>query len=84
MISNAAYHRARPDLIIMAITSQPRPAASLGEVVLHDWQAAALLKSSVMKSVITTLEQRLVRKSLGTLSESDQQQLKEAIRQIIA
>ena len=83
VVSSAAYQRARPDLIIMAVTSQLRPAASLGEVALQDWQAAGLLKPSVVKPVIATVEQRLVRKSLGTLSSSDQQRLREAIRQIV-
>jgi len=83
VVSSAAYHRARPDLIIMAITSQLRPAASLGEVVLQDWQAAGLIKPSVVKPVIATVEQRLVRKALGTLSSSDQQRLREAIKQIV-
>lgn len=84
VVSSAAYQRARPDLIIMAITSQLRPAASLGEVVVQDWQAAGLIKPSVVKPVIATIEQRLVRKALGTLSSSDQQRLREAIKQIIA
>ena len=84
VISSAAYHRARPDLIIMAITSQPRPVVGLGEVVVQDWQAAGLIKPSVVKPVIATIEQRLVRKSLGSLSSSDQQRLREAIKLIIA
>jgi mRNA interferase MazF len=83
VVSSAAYHRARPDVIIMAITSQLRPAASLGEVVVQDWQAAGLIKPSVVKPVIATIEHRLVRKSLGNLSSSDQQRLREAIEQIV-
>lgn len=51
--------------------------------VVQDWQAAGLIKPSVVKPVIATVEQRLVRKSLGTLSSSDQQRLREAIKQII-
>jgi mRNA interferase MazF len=75
VISSAAYHRERPDLIIMAVTSQLGPASSLGEVVVQDWQAAGLLKRSAIKPVITTIERSLVRKSLGTLSSSDQRRL---------
>lgn len=83
VVSSAAYQRARPDLVIMAVTSQLRSAAAFGEVALQDWQAAGLIKPSVVKPVITTVEQRLVRKSLGTLSSSDQQRLREAIKQIV-
>jgi mRNA interferase MazF len=32
LISSAAYQRERPDLIILAVTSQVRPAATVGEV----------------------------------------------------
>ena len=31
VISSDAYHRERPDIIIMAITSQVRPAQTVGE-----------------------------------------------------
>jgi mRNA interferase MazF len=84
VVSSVAYQRARPDLVIMAVTSQLRSAAAFGEVALQDWQAAGLIKPSVVKPVIATVEQRLVRKSLGTLSSGDQQRLREAIKQIIA
>jgi len=43
-----------------------------------------LIKPSVVKPVITTVEQRLVRKTLGSLSNNDQQKLRAAIQQIIA
>jgi mRNA interferase MazF len=38
---------------------------------VRDWQASGLLKPSVIKTVLTTLDQRLVRKTLGRLSETD-------------
>ena len=81
VVSSAAYQQARPDLIIMAITSQLRPAAF--DVELADWRAAGLLKASAVKPIITTIAQNLVRKSLGTLSNSDQQRLKEMLGRIV-
>jgi mRNA interferase MazF len=83
VVSSAAYHRARPDLIVMAITSQMRASATFGEVVIDGWQAAGLLKPSVVKPVITTVEQSLVRKTLGALNTGDQQRLKETLSKII-
>ena len=83
VVSSAAYHRARPDLIVMAITSQVRLSATFGDVVIDDWRAAGLLKPSAIKPVITTVDQNLVRKSLGTLSSSDQQRLRETVSNII-
>jgi len=43
IVSSDRYHRERPDLIIMAVTSQARPAGGVGEVQVKDWQAAKLL-----------------------------------------
>jgi mRNA interferase MazF len=44
VISSAAYHYERPDLILMAVTSQVRGMATVGEVVIHSWQEAGLIK----------------------------------------
>ena len=51
VISSDAYHRERPDLIIMAITGQVRAAQTVGETFVQDWQDAGLLKPSVIKPV---------------------------------
>jgi mRNA interferase MazF len=83
VISSGAYQRERPDLIILAVTSQVRPAAAVGEVQVKDWKQAGLLIPSVMKPVIATIERRLVRKRLGKLSAEDQRRLRAAIDQII-
>jgi mRNA interferase MazF len=83
IVSNRAYNAAKPDLVMMAITSQHRPAPALGEVWLSQWQAAKLLKPSVVKPVFATLEQRLVIRQLGTLAGADCTTLKQAIAQII-
>ena len=40
VISSEAYQRERPDLILMAVTSQVRPAQTVGEVTVRDWQNA--------------------------------------------
>jgi mRNA interferase MazF len=83
MICSAAYQRERPDLTILAVTSPARPVATVGEVQVKDWKQAGLLKASVMKPVIGTIERALMRKRLGTLSADDQPSLREAIGQII-
>lgn len=35
VVSSSAYHREQPDLILMAVTSQVRPSATVGEVTIH-------------------------------------------------
>ena len=83
VVSSEAYHRSRPDLIIMAVTSQLGPTQGVGDVQLKDWQAAGLLKSSAIKPVIATIEHTLVIKRLGRLKEDDQQNLRTAIAKIV-
>lgn len=80
VISSQAYNTERPDLIIMAVTSQLKPTAILGEVIVQDWQAAGLLKPSAIKPVITTIEKPLVIRTMGRLQEHDQQALQNALR----
>lgn len=60
MVSNAAYNLAKPDLVLIAVTSQLRATAAFGEVWIEQWQAAGLLKPSAVKPVFTIIEQRLV------------------------
>jgi len=83
IISSMNYQQSKPDLIVMAVTSQIQPALSVGEFQVQDWQAAGLLKPSMIKPVITTLEKRLVIKKLGQLQSTDLQQLRQSIEQII-
>lgn len=83
VVSSAAYHRERPDLIIMAITSQIRPSATFGEVIITDWQAAGLLKPSAIKPILTSIEKGLILRKLGRLEEADRQQLREALQKIL-
>jgi len=83
VVSTSRYRAERPDLIIMAVTSQRRPAGGIGEVQLNDWKGAGLIKPSVVKPVITTIEASLVIRRLGQLQEDDQRALRRAIAEII-
>ena len=83
VVSNRAYGSAKPDVIVMAITSQLRPAPALGEVWVTEWRSAGLLKPSAIKPVFATLEQALVLRQLGTLHTNDQMSLRKAISEII-
>jgi len=83
VVNSRAYSTSRPDVIVMAVTSQVRPQAGFGEVWVSRWQAAGLLKPSAIKPVIATLEQRLVLRRLGALGREDQAALRTAIAEII-
>lgn len=83
VISSPAYHRSRPDLLIMAVTSQQPTTLSIGEVQVHDWRGAGLLKPSVLKPVLTTIDPALVLKKLGRLMPDDQTALRQALAAIL-
>jgi mRNA interferase MazF len=83
IVSNLAYNRAKPDGVLMAITSQFRPSPRFGEVWLRDWPAAGLLKPSVVKPVFATLEHALNLRQLGTLALRDKTTLQNAIGQVL-
>jgi mRNA interferase MazF len=83
IVSSLAYNGVKPDIVLMAITSQSRPNPALGDVWLRSWQAAGLVKPSAVKPVFATLERTLVIRQLGALSASDQTAVKNAIGQIL-
>jgi mRNA interferase MazF len=83
VISSEAYQRERPDIILMAITSQVRPAPTVGEAAVIHWQAAGLLKPSVIKPLVTTIENKLVIRQLGTLQPDDQASLRQVLSAVI-
>ncbi|MGC1509956.1 type II toxin-antitoxin system PemK/MazF family toxin [Ketobacter sp. MCCC 1A13808] len=83
VISSAHYQQQRPDVILMAITSQVRPSQQFGECLLQDWQQAGLLKPSVLKPLIATLQQNQVVKVMGQLSATDQSSLQNVLQDIL-
>ena len=83
VVSGRAYNAAKPDIVVMAVTSQLRPAPIQGEVWLQDWQSAGLIKPSAIKPVFATLEQGLIIRSLGALTSVDREALRKAIAQLL-
>lgn len=83
VISNVEYNQKRPDLILIAVTSQIRTSASFGEMIITNWQSAGLLKPSAVKPIIFTANKSIIKKPIGRLSSNDQQILKTAINIII-
>ncbi len=67
---------------VMAVTSQVREPLQFGESLIKRWKSAGLLKPSVVKPVIATLDRRLVIKRLGSLCDEDLRVLDERIETI--
>lgn len=82
VVSSRAYNLARPDVVVMAITSQMRRTTGPGEVWLGAWEAAGLLKPSAVKPVIATLERGLVIRPLGSFADDDRAALRRALTEM--
>jgi mRNA interferase MazF len=67
----------RADLIVAPITSNVA-GRQPDDTVLSDWAAAGLLKPSVVKGILGTVEQTLVLRRLGQLSTGDLRQVEQA------
>jgi mRNA interferase MazF len=83
VVSSDAYNGGRPDIIIMAITSRLHQVNKLGEKLVEGWQNAGLLKPSVFKPILTTIENTLVLRKLGSLSHDDRHTLGVILRDIL-
>jgi len=83
VVSSDAYHHERPDVIVMALTSQVRPASGIGEAVIQHWKEAGLLKPTVLKPLLATVERGLVIRTLGKLQVSDRESLRESLAVIL-
>ncbi len=83
VISSENYNRCKPDLILIAVTSNVRQDLQFGEIFIDEWSAAGLIKPSIVKPIITTTENSLIIRKLGTLQPLDLQSLENVLHQII-
>jgi mRNA interferase MazF len=67
----------------MAVTSQIRRPLSFGEIEIIEWQKAGLLKPSVIKPVMTTIENNLILRRLGRLEDTDKAALQSILKIIL-
>jgi len=80
VISSDFYNQNEPDIIIAAITSQIQRHLGPLDYLLQDWREAGLLKPSVVKAVLATIEPRQVRFRLGCLTLRDFTEVKNRLR----
>lgn len=77
------YQRRHQDVILMAITSRIRKPLKEDEGMIHDWNHAGLIKPSMFKPLIATLEQALIIRKLGTLTERGREILGTILHQVL-
>lgn len=82
VISSENYNKNKRDtLIILAISSRIENKIDL-EFSINDWKEAGLLKPSILKSAVATIEKNFVIAKLGKLQNSDIQNLDRMINLI--
>jgi mRNA interferase MazF len=76
----------RNRLVTLAtITSQVEALRLLGDVILADWKVAGLLHPSLLRMAkVTTIDERLVDKTIGRLSERDMTAGRGAFHQVFS
>jgi mRNA interferase MazF len=67
----------------MAITSQAKPGGTIGEAAILEWKRAGLLKPSVLKPLLATIERQLVIRKLGRFLPEDQATLRKSLDEIL-
>ena len=82
-VSSDAYQRDHPDLILIALTSQSRARAVVGQAALARWKEAGLLRPSTIKPILFTMERDLVARKLGQLQQEDRSTLRHVLDQIL-
>lgn len=79
VISSEIYNQnGRDTLLILAISSSNENRLDF-EIEIMDWQNAGLLKPSIFKSSVATIEKEYVVSKLGALSEDDIKRLEKMI-----
>lgn len=83
VVSSHTYNQYKSDILLMAITSQIKAAPSFGEYEIQDWQYAGLIKVSLLKPLLLSIDKSCVLKSLGQLSANDLLGLKHSLNIIL-
>lgn len=70
VISSPAYHRARQEVIVAAITSNVGRRL-YGDQPIADWKTAGLLFPSVATGILRTITRAMIVRKLGSMAKPD-------------
>ena len=82
VISSPAYHRARREVILAAITSNVRRRLFADHLVA-DWKVAGLLFPSLVTGIVRTVKQTMIERKLGSLTKADMQAVERELRRAL-
>ena len=83
IISSEAYHQARQDVIVAAITSNATRRL-FGDYQIAAWQDAGLLFPSLVTGIVRTIKQTMIRRNLGSLAGPDEEAFGRILRRSLA
>lgn len=83
VISRRGFNERQRDVLILAITGRIQPRIPETEALVADWRHAGLRKPSLMKPTVTTIDQRLIVRTLGAFSASDCRSLRTLLSRLI-
>ncbi len=70
IISSSAYHRARQEVVVAAITGNVRRRL-FGDHRVADWKGAGLLFPSVVTGILRTIKRTMIDRKLGSMPKPD-------------
>jgi mRNA interferase MazF len=82
ILSMAEYNSRRFEVIVAPITGNVATGQP-DDTRLLDWSAAGLLKPSVVKGILGTVDKRLIVRALGKLTPSDVRSIEGAFAEIL-
>ena len=71
ILSSAAYHASRPDIIVGLVTSPTSKSTSPTDYLIQAWQTAGLRLPSAFRAFIVTLPRSAIVSTMGTLARPD-------------
>lgn len=83
IISTDEYNQQSPDVLIASITGNLHPLPHPGDHQITGWQAAGLSLPSLAQTKIATIENQLVVRKLGELSEIDLAGIDQGLRKAL-
>lgn len=82
VISSAAYHRARQEVVVAALTSNVKRRHP-GDHPVAEWKGARLLFPSVVTGVLRTIKRSMINRRLGSLAKVDLDALDRELRRAL-
>lgn len=79
VVSSPAYHRARQEVIVAAITSNVRRRL-FGDHPIADWKAAGLLFPSLVTGILRTIKLTMIDRKLGSMPKPDLEAIDRGLR----